>query len=461
MPSTRVLALGYGRYGQTHGAQVISLPFQDGAEEEAEEAVPSVAAPPGAAACGATTTLLTTRGGKTLYAWGTALAGEFLFPPPPQPKEGSPTPIVQVPFPPFAASPTLRVHLLACGPHHVLATTATTTAPASSTLWTWGLNLHGQLLGVGGCGQCASCTDGNVEKKKQGSTNAAVVTHPRPLPHWPPPGEKITCLSTGEGHTLATTNARKLWAWGCGSSGQLGVGPTGEKGSCRPLLVPFPPPSPSTHDDNEEEEDTRLQQVAVGKRHSLLLTTPKGHVFAWGSGLYHTLGHGHTEHEWTPRLVEALEGIVGGVDEVGGWVGGMRAIAAGGWHSVALSVGGDVYGWGWNKQGQLGGKAGGLVPLPRLLLRCDKEEEEEEEEEGWAHVGAGTMYTAAILANKGLYVWGRLGVVEGDGEKEKKQGWVAEAKAFVAEKEEGTLKMVCGAYHLLLLQEEAERRGKV
>lgn len=46
----------------------------------------------------------------------------------------------------------------------------------------------------------------------------------------------------------------------------------------------------------------------MGKRHSLLLTG-EGQVLSFGSGLYHTLGHGCVENEWEPRLVEALEGI--------------------------------------------------------------------------------------------------------------------------------------------------------
>lgn len=43
-------------------------------------------------------------------------------------------------------------------------------------------------------------------------------------------------------------------------------------------------------------------------------------------------------------------------------------IAAGGWHSCALSQDGDVYTWGWNSNGQLGlakneGEASGCVSV--------------------------------------------------------------------------------------------------
>lgn len=51
-----------------------------------------------------------------------------------------------------------------------------------------------------------------------------------------------------------------------------------------------------------------IENAAVGKRHSLLLTRG-GQVWTFGSGLYHALGHGRTDNEWAPRRVAALEGI--------------------------------------------------------------------------------------------------------------------------------------------------------
>lgn len=48
------------------------------------------------------------------------------------------------------------------------------------------------------------------------------------------------------------------------------------------------------------------------------------------------------ENEINPKLIEALAGIK--IDK----------IAAGGWHSCAISTTGDLYTWGWNSNGQLG-----------------------------------------------------------------------------------------------------------
>lgn len=53
------------------------------------------------------------------------------------------------------------------------------------------------------------------------------------------------------------------------------------------------------------------------------------------------LGLGELADIETPTLLEALSGIR------------IIEIAAGGWHSCAISEFGDLYVWGWNKQGQL------------------------------------------------------------------------------------------------------------
>lgn len=54
------------------------------------------------------------------------------------------------------------------------------------------------------------------------------------------------------------------------------------------------------------------------------------------------LGHGTLDDEEEPLLVEALAGVK------------IVEIAAGGWHSCAISDQGDLYTWGWNSNGQLG-----------------------------------------------------------------------------------------------------------
>jgi len=55
------------------------------------------------------------------------------------------------------------------------------------------------------------------------------------------------------------------------------------------------------------------------------------------------LGHGDLESEQEiARRVDALAGLC------------VTLVAAGGWHSAAITEWGDLYTWGWNHSGQLG-----------------------------------------------------------------------------------------------------------
>ncbi|XP_058056076.1 uncharacterized protein LOC131207478 [Anopheles bellator] len=86
----------------------------------------------------------------------------------------------------------------------------------------------------------------------------------------------------------------------------------------------------------------RVRKIVAGFEHTLLLTS-NGDVYSWGGGLRGQLGNGEiAPSEVAPKLVEALAGVK------------MVDIAAGGWHSAAVSSFGDLYTWGWNNQGQLG-----------------------------------------------------------------------------------------------------------
>ncbi|XP_064465939.1 uncharacterized protein LOC135377460 isoform X2 [Ornithodoros turicata] len=68
----------------------------------------------------------------------------------------------------------------------------------------------------------------------------------------------------------------------------------------------------------------KVAAVACGMAHNLALTY-EGVVFTWGCSNHGELGHGTLDSEGAPKVVEALEGIY------------IRKIAAGGWHSAALS----------------------------------------------------------------------------------------------------------------------------
>lgn len=86
----------------------------------------------------------------------------------------------------------------------------------------------------------------------------------------------------------------------------------------------------------------RVTQVACGSEHCLLLTET-GQVFSWGMGSRGQLGHGDLESvQEFARQVDSLAGLR------------VTLVAAGNWHSAAVTECGDLYTWGWNQSGQLG-----------------------------------------------------------------------------------------------------------
>ncbi|KAL1137994.1 hypothetical protein AAG570_009689 [Ranatra chinensis] len=145
-----------------------------------------------------------------------------------------------------------------------------------------------------------------------------------------------------------------------------------------------------------------VKDVACGREHGIFLTQT-GVVYTWGGGGRGQLGSGSLESSEEPVEVAALSGLK------------IVAIAAGGWHSCALAEGGILYGWGWNKQGQLG------LPLSPGIKNVEGGVEAEPKVVEWPNdidatveqIACGTCHTVVMLDDKtvwgcGWNYWGQL-----------------------------------------------------
>jgi alpha-tubulin suppressor-like RCC1 family protein len=135
--------------------------------------------------------------------------------------------------------------------------------------------------------------------------------------------KKMICA--GYAHSLVTTGKDgEIWSFGEGEDGKLGHG--GEGNEVVPRLI-------------KALRGVAVMQVAAGGYHSMMLTRD-GDVFTWGFGHYGQLGHGNMDSQNVPKQVEGLTNVTD--------------IAAGSSHSLAVVEAGAVYTWGRNDEGQLG-----------------------------------------------------------------------------------------------------------
>ena len=133
----------------------------------------------------------------------------------------------------------------------------------------------------------------------------------------------VVAVAAGVTHSLALTATGEVWAWGLNHVGQLGTGTTVE--SRAPVRVPGL---------------SGVISVAAGQFNSLVLTAD-GRVWSWGFNAFGQLGTGSTAlFDPVPKQPTAVSNIV--------------AIAAGGYHSLAVERTGMVVAWGLNHVGQLG-----------------------------------------------------------------------------------------------------------
>ncbi|XP_072300865.1 RCC1 and BTB domain-containing protein 1-like isoform X3 [Eucyclogobius newberryi] len=156
-------------------------------------------------------------------------------------------------------------------------------------------------------------------------------------------GKKVVDFSYGSGpHVLLATEDGELFAWGHNGYSQLGNGTTNQ--GISPVLV-------SANIINK-----KVTKVACGSHHSMALTD-SGEVYAWGYNNCGQVGSGSTANQPTPRRVSCCLQNKSAV-----------SIVCGQTSSLAVVDNGEVYGWGYNGNGQLGlGNNGNQLTPCRLI----------------------------------------------------------------------------------------------
>ncbi|XP_054728194.1 probable E3 ubiquitin-protein ligase HERC2 [Anastrepha obliqua] len=184
---------------------------------------------------------------------------------------------------------------------------------------------------------------------------------------------KKVAVNSGGKHCLALTTEGEVYSWGEGEDGKLGHG--NRMSYDRPKLI-------------EDLTGIGIVDIACGSAHSAAITS-SGHVLTWGKGRYGRLGHGDSEDQLRPKLVEALLGY--------------RAIdvACGSGDAQTLCITDDdnVWSWGDGDYGKLGRGGSDGCKLPYKI--------ESLAGLGVVKVECGSQFSVALTKSGAVYTWGK------------------------------------------------------
>ncbi|RZC74830.1 hypothetical protein C5167_050311 [Papaver somniferum] len=218
--------------------------------------------------------------------------------------------------------------------------------------YAWGGNEYGQ------CGE---------EPEKKDDSGRA-LRRDIVIPQGCAPKLKVRQVAAGGTHSVVLTQEGHVWTWG----------------------QPWPPgdiKQISTPVRVQGLEKVRL--IAVGAFHNLALLE-EGVLWAWGNNEYGQLGTGDTQPRSQPVPVQGLSDLT------------LVDIAAGGWHSTALTAEGEVYGWGRGEHGRLGfgdDKSSKMVPQRVQLLVG----------EHIIQVSCGGTHSVALTRDGRMFTFGQFG----------------------------------------------------
>ncbi|ERN08779.1 ultraviolet-B receptor UVR8 [Amborella trichopoda] len=235
----------------------------------------------------------------------------------------------------------LKIKQITCGDSHCLAVTA------QGEVQSWGRNQNGQL-GLG------HTEDSLVPQRIQAFQ-----------------GVPVKMVAAGAEHTAAVTEDGELFGWGWGRYGNLGLGDRNDR------LFP---------EKVAAIDGQKMSMVACGWRHTIVVSSI-GKLYTYGWSKYGQLGHGDYEDHLIPHQLRALSN-----DYITQISGGWR-------HTMALTSDGMLYGWGWNKFGQLGVGDNADHCSPKQVIFPP--------EQKVIRVSCGWRHTLAITDKGNVFSWGR------------------------------------------------------
>ena len=186
--------------------------------------------------------------------------------------------------------------------------------------------------------------------------------------------------SASDEHTCAVTVSGRAYCWGDNRYGQLGIG------ADTPYVS-----TPIPVDTTTGLTDTNVVAITAGWHHTCAQTTD-GQAYCWGRNNSGQLGDGTTTHRTTPTAVATTTGLTST---------NVAQIAAGGWHTCAVTTAGKAYCWGWNG-GTLGDGTTTQRTTPTAVATTSGLTDT-----NVSTVTVGDEHTCAVTTAGRAYCWGR------------------------------------------------------
>ena len=190
--------------------------------------------------------------------------------------------------------------------------------------------------------------------------------------------ETVSMIQCGASHSMALTKTGRVYSWGKNTQGQCGQG-TNED-ILRPTVV-------------SKIEGKNIVQLAAGWEHSLALTA-EGRLFSWGCGYKDSrrgiippvLGLGNNDCRLNPELITSIESIR------------IVKVTCGWDHCIALDSKGKTLSWGSGQNGKLGHGTEENISVPCYIPSL--------ENLCVVSIAAGCEHSAAITDDGSIMSWG-------------------------------------------------------
>ncbi|OZG50417.1 InlB B-repeat-containing protein [Bombiscardovia coagulans] len=211
----------------------------------------------------------------------------------------------------------------------------------------------------------------NPHKGPVSGGTPVAITAPKP-----PQDLVFTQIDAGDAHTLAIGSDGFIYGWGWNGTKQIGDGTNINRST--PVRVKTPP-------------GVRFLKVSAGYNHSLAIDTD-GNLYGWGYNSNGQVGNGAAGLEPVGTPVRINTNIK------------FSNVSAGGWHSLAVSTDGEVYGWGLNTDGQVGNQSTAVQLTPTPIDRATNKEALTGVK--FTSVSGGGWHSLALDTNGKVWAWG-------------------------------------------------------